>query len=53
MYGPTNQMVKVIEPGSSGVHKAIRWNEWPEKTWWIDGCPSNPCLFKPITEGAA
>lgn len=47
-YGPTNQMVKLIEPGSSGIHEGIRWNEWPEKTWWIDGdYPSTPCLFKP------
>lgn len=51
MYGPTNVEVQLIEPGSSGIHKGIRWNEWPEKTWWIDGdSPSNPCLFKPIVE---
>ena len=51
-YGPTNKTVQLIESGSSGIHKGQRWNEWPEKTWWIDGdSPSNPCLFKPI-EGA-
>lgn len=49
MYGPTNQVVQLIENGSSGIHKGSRWNEWPENTWWIDGdSPSNPCLFKPI-----
>ena len=49
MYGPTNVEVQLIEAGSSGIHKGSRWNEWPEKTWWIDGdCPSNPILFKPI-----
>jgi hypothetical protein len=48
-YGPTNQTVRLIESGSSGIHQGIRWNEWPEKTWWIDGdSPSNPCLFKPL-----
>lgn len=49
MYGPTNHEVQLIENGSSGVHRGMRWNEWPEKTWWIDNdSPSNPCLFKPI-----
>ena len=48
-YGPTNQTVLLIEPGSSGIHKGCRWKEWPEKTWWIDNdSPSTPCLFKPI-----
>jgi hypothetical protein len=48
-YGPTNQTVRLIESGSSGIHQGIRWNEWPEKTWWIDGdAPSNPCLFKAL-----
>ena len=48
-YGPTNQTVLLIEPGSSGIHKGQRWKEWPEKTWWIDNdIPSTPCLFKPI-----
>ena len=51
MYGPTNEFVQLIEPGSSGIHKGSRWNDWPEKTWWIDGdSPSNPCLFKPIAK---
>lgn len=48
-YGPTNETVQLIEPGSSGIHQGQRWNPWPEKTWWIDGgAPSNPCLFKPL-----
>lgn len=52
-YGPTNQNVRLIEPGSSGIHTGSRWQEWPEKTWWIDNdWPSTPCLFKPI-EGDA
>lgn len=47
-YGPTNQVVRLIEPGSSGIHEGVRWHAWPEKTWWIDGdYPSTPCLFKP------
>lgn len=47
-YGPTNENVRLIVSGSSGIHQGIRFNPWPDKTWWIDGdCPSNPCLFKP------
>ena len=52
-YGPTNVQVQLIESGSSGIHKGSRWNEWPEKTWWIDGdSPSNPCLYKPLPDKA-
>ena len=52
-YGPTDEMVQVIEPGSSGIHKGIRWEPWPEKTWWIDGdSPSTACLWKPIEKEA-
>lgn len=48
-YGPTNQTVQLIEPGSSGIHQGQRRNAWPEKTWWTgNDWPSNPCLFKPI-----
>jgi hypothetical protein len=48
-YGPTNVEVQLIEPGSSGIHRGTRWNDWPETTWWINGdSPSTPCLFKPI-----
>lgn len=50
-YGPTNQTVQLIEAGSSGIHQGQRWQDWPEKTWWIDNnWPSNPCLFKPLGE---
>ena len=52
-YGPTNVTVKLIEPGSSGIHKGQRWKDWPEKTWWLDNdFPSTPCLFKPIEKQA-
>ena len=48
-YGPTNENVQLIEPGSAGIHTGSRWAPWPEKTWWIDGdYPSTPCLFKPL-----
>lgn len=53
-YGPTNETVRLIEPGSSGIHKGYRSEPWPEKTWWIeddsDLWPSTPCLFKPIVK---
>ena len=49
-YGPTNETVLLIEPGSSGIHRGTRHAPWPEKTWWIedggDSWPSTPCLFK-------
>ncbi len=51
-YGPTNQAVRLIEPGSSGIHQGSRHEPWPEKTWWLedrgDLWPSTPCLFKPL-----
>ena len=48
-YGPTNETVRLIEAGSSGIHEGSRWEPWPEKTWWIDGdYPSMPILFKPL-----
>jgi hypothetical protein len=51
-YGPTNETVQLIEPGSSGIHQGQRNEPWPSKTWWIfdhgDSWPSNPCLYKPI-----
>lgn len=51
MYGPTGEVVRVVEPGSSGIHEAVRYGPWPEKTWWSSDAemwPMNPCLFKPI-----
>ena len=51
-YGPTGATVRLIEPGSSGIHRGSRHEPWPSKTWWIqddgDLWPSNPCLFKPL-----
>ena len=48
-YGPTGKTVRLIEPGSSGIHEGFRMDPWPSKDWLIDGdWPSNPCLFKPI-----
>lgn len=53
-YGPTNTEVRLIEPGSSGIHTGFRSEPWPEKTWWIgdggDSWPSTPCLFKPLEQ---
>lgn len=48
-HGPTNEIVQLIEPGSSGLHQGVRFNPWPETTWWIDGdAPSQAILFKPL-----
>lgn len=52
MYGPTNERVRTVSPGSAGTHVGSRSEPWPEKTWWIedggDLWPGQPCLFKPI-----
>lgn len=41
----------VIEPGSTGIHKAHYEGEWPKGRWWVheagDLWPSRPCLWKP------
>lgn len=34
MYGPTNERVRTISHGSSGIHIGSRHEPWPEKTWW-------------------
>lgn len=51
-YAPTEEMVRVVEPGSAGIHTGSRPHHWPSKTWWIhdagDLWPGNPCLFKAI-----
>ncbi len=55
MYGPTGEVVMVVESGSSGIHEAVRHAPWPEKTWWsadAEMWPMNPCLFKPMTKDA-
>lgn len=47
-YAPTGETVRVIEPGSAGIHEGFRPDPWPSTSWLIDGdWPSNPCLFKP------
>lgn len=42
----------VIEPGSTGFHRAHYSGEWPKGTWWIeedhDLSPSRPILWKPL-----
>lgn len=52
-YAPTQQTVRLIEAGSSGIHLGSRHEPWPEKTWWIEDSsdlwPSTPILFKPLT----
>lgn len=46
--------VRLIEPGSSGIHQGNYMGEWPTGGWWIheegDLWPSKPCLAKHITE---
>ena len=32
-YGPTNERVRLIEAGSSGIHEGSRHEPWPAKTW--------------------
>lgn len=53
-YGQTNERVRLIEAGSSGIHVGSRHEPWPEKTWWIedggDLWPSMPVLWKAIEQ---
>ena len=48
---------QVIEPGSSGIHRAHYEGSWPKGTWWIedggDMWPSRPILFKLFPEDQA
>jgi hypothetical protein len=43
--------VRLIEPGSSGIHEGHYMGEWPKGDWWLheggDLWPSRPCLAKP------
>lgn len=53
MYCPKDGTpFEVIEPGSSGIHIAHYWGEWPSGSWFIedngDLWPSRPCLFREI-----
>lgn len=49
-YAPSNTPLKLVEPGSSGIHEGVANGEWPSKSFWIyeagDQWPSRPCLFK-------
>lgn len=42
--------IRLIEPGSSGIHEGHYSGEWPNGNWWIhengDLWPSRPCLGK-------
>lgn len=42
----------LIELGSSGIHRGYYHSVNDHDVWWIgpDGCPSHPCLVRPITE---
>lgn len=46
--------VRLIEPGSSGIHVGNYMGEWPSGSWWIqcdgDMWPSRPCLARPFNE---
>lgn len=58
MYCPKDgSSFQVIEPGSSGIHRAHYEGEWPKGTWWVedggDLWPSRPCLFKLYPEDQA
>ncbi len=48
---------QVIEPGSTGIHRAHYSGEWPKGSWWVedegDLWPSRPCLFKLYPEDQA
>lgn len=49
--------LQIIEPGSTGIHRAHYHGEWPKGTWWVeddgDLWPSRPCLFKLYPEDQA
>ncbi|HEX8106678.1 MAG TPA: hypothetical protein VF516_03070 [Kofleriaceae bacterium] len=55
-YAPTDTPLKLVEPGSSGIHEGTATGEWPSKSFWIfevgDQWPSRPCLFKPSVGGS-
>lgn len=44
--------MRLIEPGSGGIHEGHYDGEWPDGSWWLhsegDLWPSKPCLGKPI-----
>lgn len=58
-YAPTDRALRLVEPGSSGIHVGHADGEWPNVSFWIseagDLWPSRPCLFKeaghPVVDG--
>jgi len=52
MSNETLGTVRLIEPGSSGIHEGHYMGEWPTGGWWLhdsgDLWPSRPCLAKPL-----
>ena len=56
-YAPTGTPLRLIEPGSSGIHEGRNDGEWPHQSFWIaeagDLWPSRPCLFKSHSRDAA
>jgi hypothetical protein len=47
----------VIEPGSTGIHRAHYWGEWPTGGWMVEAAgdlyPSSPILFRLDPEAEA
>lgn len=56
-YAPTDKPLKLIEPGSSGIHDGHAYGEWPHKSFWItdagDLWPTRPCLFRFVDSAKA
>lgn len=44
--------MRIITPGSSGIHEGHYSGEWATGSWWLhdsgDLWPANPCLAKPL-----
>lgn len=47
----------VIEPGSTGIHRAHYSGKWPDGSWWVeddgDLAPSHPILYRLFPEDEA
>ena len=57
-YAPADgTQLRLIEPGSTGIHEGHADGEWPRLSFWIhemgDLWPSRPVLFKPVEPSAA
>lgn len=52
MSSESHGTLKLIEPGSSGIHEGHYIGEWPTGSWWLhdagDLWPSRPCLAKAL-----